>query len=183
MHAILKKLVGGDRRSIGRANEVVEEVLARPALFRALFQGLSADEYVVQMRAADAIEKITRARPGLLIPYKKKLLEIAASAEEKELRWHMAFLLPRLRLAASERAAAVDILYEYLKDSSSIVKTWAMQGLGELGRNDRGLMARVRPLVEELSETGTPAMRARGRKLLKELTRAEPSKSRTAQRQ
>jgi hypothetical protein len=183
IHAIVKKLAGGDRRSIGRSNEVVEKVLAQPGLFRALVEGLSCGEYVVQMRAADAMEKITRQKPELLIHHKKKLLEMAARASEKELRWHMAMMLPRLRLNEGERAAAVDILHEYLKDSSSIVKTWAMQGLGEFACADRRLMARVRPMVEELTQIGTPAMRARGRKLLKEMTGAEPSKNRGMPRQ
>lgn len=170
----MRKLEGGDRRSIGRADEVVEEVLEQPALFRPLFQGLSCEEYVVQMRAADAIEKITRERPELLIPYKKSVLDVASRAEEKELRWHMAAMLPRLSVTANERAAAVDILYEYLKDpSSSIVRTFAMQGLADFARQDRRLMERVKPMIDELTETGAPAMRARGRKLLKQLKRAE----------
>lgn len=174
IHAILKKLAGGDRRSIGRADEVAEEVLGRPALFRALFQGVTCGDPIVRIRAADAMEKITRQRADLLVPYKKKLLEVAASAQEKEMRWHMAAILPRLRATASERAAAVDILYEYLRDpSSSIVRAFAMQGLADFARQDRRLMARVAPMIEELTEIGTPAMRARGRKLLKQLKRAE----------
>ena len=183
LRGILKKLAGGDRRSIGRADEVVAEVLARPALFRALFQGLSCDDYVVQMRAADAIEKITRERPELLGPYRKRVLEIAASAEEKELRWHMALMLPRLRTTVRERAAAVDILHAYLKDaSSSIVRTCAMQGLADFAREDQRLRKRVVPMIEELTEIGTPAMRARGRNLLKQMKRLASERDRTLQK-
>ena len=54
MHPILKKLSGGDRRSIGRSNEVVAEVLTRPALLRHVFEGLAGDDPVLRMRAADA---------------------------------------------------------------------------------------------------------------------------------
>jgi hypothetical protein len=169
LHAILKKLAGGDRRSIGRSDEVVKLVLARPALFRALFQGLSSDDYLVQMRAADAMEKITRERPELLNPYKRKLLAIGASAKEKEFRWHMAAMLPRFDASARERGAAVDILYDYLKDtSSSIVRTFAMQGLADFAQQDPELMKRVTPIIQELTEIGSPAMRARGRILLKQ---------------
>lgn len=57
MHPILKKLSGGGRGSIGRSNEVVTEVLARPANFRHVFAGLTSDDAVVRMRAADAVEK------------------------------------------------------------------------------------------------------------------------------
>jgi hypothetical protein len=41
MHEILKKLAGGDRRSTGRANEVVSDVLNDPALFQVVFCALS----------------------------------------------------------------------------------------------------------------------------------------------
>jgi hypothetical protein len=81
----------------------------------------------------------------------------------------MALLFPRMNLRAKERAAAVDILFDYLGDKSSIVKTCAMQGLADLGAQDSALKARILPLLRKLTEIGTPAMRARGRKLLARL--------------
>jgi HEAT repeat protein len=168
-HAMLKKLAGGDRRSIGRSNEVVADVLARPTLFRVLIEGLTTEDPVVRMRAADAIEKITVQRPELLRPYKNILLEISGRTLQQEVRWHMALLLPRMRLRAKERAVAVDILFDYLRDKSSIVKTCAMQGLADLGAQDAILKAKILLLLTELTDVGTPAMRARGRKLLARL--------------
>jgi len=166
MHPLLKKLSGGDRRSIGRSNEVVAQVLAHPANFRHVVKGLAADDAVVRMRAADAIEKITARRPELLRPYKRKLLAIAGSTTQQEVRWHAALIMPRLEFTARERAVALDILFDYLRDKSSIVKTCAMQGLAGLAAQDAALKAKVLPLLKELTDVGTPAMRARGRKLL-----------------
>ncbi|MEK7785160.1 MAG: hypothetical protein AAB658_07015, partial [Chloroflexota bacterium] len=57
--AILKKLEGGDLRSIGRSEEVAADVLADPALFGELFDGMLDDNPLIRMRAADAVEKIT----------------------------------------------------------------------------------------------------------------------------
>lgn len=171
MHVLLKKLAGGDRRSIGRSNEVVADVLARPAFFRHVFEGLASEDSVVSMRAADAIEKITLQRPELLRPYKKKVLEIAGRTDQQEIRWHMALLIPRLPLSPGDRAVSVDILFDYLRDKSSIVKTFAMQALADLSAQDETLKRKILPLLEELTEIGTPAMRARGRKLLQHLNR------------
>jgi len=165
-HPILKKLAGGDRRSIGRSNSVVREVLARPILFRVLVAGLAVDDPVVRMRAADALEKVSLRRPELLRPHKKILLEISGRAAQQEVRWHMALLLSRMNLSAKHRVVAVDILFDYLRDKSSIVKTCAMQGLAGLAAQDAALKAKVLPLLKELTDVGTPAMRARGRKLL-----------------
>jgi hypothetical protein len=79
----------------------------------------------------------------------------------------VAQMLPRLRLTARERDDATAILFDYLEDKSSIVRTFAMQALGELAMQDRRLRSGVIPLLERLTEGGTPAMRSRGRELLK----------------
>jgi len=75
MHAILKKLQGGDRRSIGRVDEVVDSVLGSSALFEELINGLFADVPILRMRTADAVEKVTRVRPELLAAHKKALIQ------------------------------------------------------------------------------------------------------------
>jgi hypothetical protein len=121
------------------------------------------------MRAADAVEKSTRQRPDLLRPWKRALLEQVSLLQEKEVRWHVAQLIPRLSLTAQEQERAVRILLGYLDDGSSIVKTLSMQALADLSRHDARLRAQVQPLIERLTRTGTPAMRSRGRKLLKQL--------------
>jgi hypothetical protein len=169
--SILAKLEGGDRRSIGNSEEVVQTVSKNPALFEELFSGLLADDPVVRMRAADAIEKITRARPELLQPWKNMLLSTASAFQEKELRWHVAQLIPRLRLTGTERKLAEQILMDYLEDGSSIVKTFSMQALVELAAGDEQRLTQLTPLIERLARTGTAAMRSRGRKLLKQLRR------------
>ena len=172
MNPILKKLSGGDRRSIGRSNEIAAEVLAHPAQFRYVFAGLTSDDPVIRMRASDAVEKVSVQRPDLLQPFKMKILAIAGSTDQKEIRWHSAMMIPRLELTKHQRAAAADILFDYLRDRSSIVKTFAMQGLAALASNDPSLLSKILPLLEELTEIGTPAMRARGRKILRHLNRA-----------
>jgi hypothetical protein len=54
----------------------------------------------------------------------------------------------------------------YLKDRSSIVKTYALQGLADLGQHDARLQPEVIELLRESVRSGTPAMKARSRKLL-----------------
>lgn len=166
LHPILRRLAGGDRRSIGRANQVVTAVLTRPELFDRVFEGITSRDPLVRMRAADAAEKVSAKRPELLAPCKKKILHIAARTEEQEIRWHMALMIPRLPLTPRERGIAVDILFDYLRDKSSIVKSWAMQALADLAARDEDLKPMIRPLVEELTAVGTPAMRARCRRIL-----------------
>lgn len=171
MNAILKKLSGGNRTSLGRTSQVVAKILWSPSQFPSLVDGFSSDDPVIRMRAADAIEKITVTRPDLLAPYKRKILKLAARETQIEVRWHLALILPRFRLGPGERALAMDILLDYLGDPSSIVRTHAMQGLADLALKHLKLKSQVVPVITELTEIGTAAMRARGRKLLPLLNR------------
>src|SRR5271169_3694008 len=124
---ILTLLAGGDRRTIGRADEVASLVSSDPKLFPKLIAGLWSEDPLVRMRAADAAEKVTRTHHELLAPYKKELLGLMTEAQEQELRWHLAVIIPRLALTARERQTAISSLTAYLKDRSSIVKTFALQ--------------------------------------------------------
>jgi hypothetical protein len=166
MSAILDKLRGGDRRSIGRSDEVAQEISRNAKLFAQALFGMLDRNPVTRMRAADAIEKASALNPKLLQPYKGIILKKIAAISQQEVRWHVAQILPRLKLTAKERDLAVSILFDYLEDKSSIVKTFAMQGLADLTQSDSYLRKRIIPALEFLTANGTPAMRARGRKLL-----------------
>lgn len=162
-------LKGGDRRSIGRSNHVVKLVLRAPRRFAELIECLWSDDPIVRMRAADAAEKVSALLPELLKLYKTELLGLLAEAEQIELRWHLAQIIPRLPLTQSEKRRATDRLLLYLEDRSSIVRTFALQALTDISRNEAELRPRVREILEESVVRGTAAMRARARKLLKEL--------------
>src|SRR5277367_5387684 len=160
-------LEGTDRRSIGRSDEVTQLVLKQPKRFRELIKCLWNESPVVRMRAADAAEKVSAQKPGLLDRHKPELLGLLAETEQIELRWHLAAMVPRLRLNAPERQRAASALQLYLEDRSSIVKTFALQGLADLAQNDAALRPKVKQLIEDAIQSGTPAMKARARKLLK----------------
>jgi hypothetical protein len=155
---ILRLLQGGGRRSLGRAEHVVQLVLRRHTLFPQLLRGLWSDDPVVVMRAADAVEKVTRSVPDLLKPHKRALLGLAAEATQQELRWH---------LAARERDGVLSMLRDWLDDRSAIVKTFALQSLADMAVADADLQDEVRDLLRVAVHSGSAAVKARARKLLK----------------
>jgi hypothetical protein len=167
--SILTLLQGGDRRSIGRADEVAAIVSKDPGLFPELIAGLWSGSPLVRMRAADATEKFTRANHEFLQPYKKELLGLMAETRQQELRWHLAAMIPRLQLQTRERQRAASLMESFLEDRSSIVKTSALQGLADLAQFDASLQPKVIELLRESTRNGTPAMKARSRKLLLQL--------------
>lgn len=169
--SILALLEGGDRRTIGRSDQVAAIVSDQLELFPKLIAGLWSAHPLVRMRAADATEKVTRRHRELLQPYKKELLGLMTEAQEQELRWHLAVMVPRLPLNDKERTLAVSSLNSYLEDRSSIVKTCALQGLADLAQHEPNIRPRVVEILREATRNGTPAMKARGRKLLTQLDR------------
>lgn len=168
---ILPLLQGGDRRMIGRSDQVAAMVAEAPELFPELIAGLWSEDALVRMRAADAAEKVTRKKRELLQPYKKELLGLMAETEQQELRWHLAAMVPRLLLNTKQRNLVTTLLVGYLEDRSSIVKTFALQGLADLAQDDPSIRPGVIEILREATRTGTPAMKARNRKLLVRLER------------
>jgi hypothetical protein len=168
---VLALLSGGGCRSVGHSDMVATMVLRQPTLFRRLIEGLWDEDPIVRMWAADGAEKASLKKLELLRPFKAELLGLLAEAKEQELRWYLAQMVPRLSLRARERVHAAAIFRSYLDDRSSIVKTFAMQGLADLAAADESLLPATIELLSRLTRAGTPAMRARGRKLLARFAR------------
>ena len=169
--SLRRMLQGGDRRSIGKANQVAARILGNSSEFHQLIECLWDEDPIVRMRAADAAEKVSVRRSDLLQSFKAELLGLAHETTQAELRWHLALMIPRLSLNRTERERATAILQGFLDDRSSIVKTFAIQALADLAHGDPTREERVFELLQEICRTGTPAMKARSRNLLKRFQR------------
>ena len=156
----------GDRRTVGHVAEIVDMVLREPKLVPNLVECMFEADEGTRMRAADAIEKISRKRVGELQPYTSALLGLFEEDEQQELRWHLAVILPRLRLDTNERRRTSQALIQSLAAKSSIARTFALQGLSDLTAQEPALTPLVLDLLRSAERDGTPAMKARSRKLL-----------------
>ncbi len=161
-------LVIGDRRTIGRSEEAAALIRRNPKRISKLMECLWDEDAGVRMRAADALEKLSRECAAWLEPYKAALVDLLAASTQKEVRWHLALAVPRVRLTGTEARRVAKLLESYFDDRSSIVKTFAMQGLADLTVPHPDLFPKVVEIIRLLTRTGAPAMRARGRILLKQ---------------
>lgn len=169
----VEKLRGGDRRSIGRADEVAREIQTDAEGFDIVVDAITADDPVVRMRAADAVEKASENRPELLAPHRDRMLSDTAAIDQQEVRWHVAQMLPRLDLDDAETDRAVERLETWLSSESRIVQVSAMQALADLAATTPRLRDRARSRIRAAVEDGSPAVKARGRKLLADLEGGE----------
>ena len=162
-------LTPGKRLDCGRAGEVAALLLKNPRMTRQVVECLWEEDAGVANRAADALERASCRRPEILRQWKDALLDRMLDAGENKLRWNLALMISRTPLSESETARAAAVLRSWLDDKSSIVKTSAMHGLAGLTRWDKSILPEVLDTLRVLSRSGTPAMRARGRILLKRM--------------
>lgn len=151
----------------GRAFDAAVMVLEEPRLGRQLIECLWDEDEAVAGRAADALETVVGEHPQLTQPWKEELLGLLVESRGLKLRWHLVLIVTKLKLTRQECRRAAEVFTGWLDDRSSIVKTCAMQGLAELTLQDPSMKDEVLDLIRELARSGTPAMQARGRHLLK----------------
>jgi hypothetical protein len=96
-----------------------------------------------------------------------------ADAQFPKLRWNLALLLPRLTLTVPECRRIAAVLGTWLDDPSSIIKTSALHAMADLTMQNPASREDVKDLLRVSGRSGTPAMRARSRILLKQMERPE----------
>jgi hypothetical protein len=163
-----KLLSGGDLRSTGESNSVVLAVHDQND-FDKLFKCLFHKDRIVVMRAADATEKITVKHSPYLSKHKNALIELCHSAKNKELKWHLALLIPRLNLSHKEIGAARQILTDWASDKneSRIVRINSIQALYEICTKENRSIKSFENLLARIERENIPSINARIRNLNK----------------
>jgi len=168
MSTIYDLLKGYDLRSIGKANEVVKLVTSDPDLFDEVFNGIFHEDKVIRARCADAVEKVAKQYPKHIQKKKKIILNNLKHFEQKEVRWHIAMMLGYLHLTKEEVEEAAEILFMWLNEEKSvIVKVMCMQTLADLSLEYKAIKKSVYDEIQKQMINGAPAIKARGKKLLK----------------
>lgn len=167
MNQIIEWLAIGDLRSDGQANQVAAMVLAQPVIFPDLMEALTHEDDVVRGHAADALEKISREMPELLIPQIQHLIRAARTETVPMVRWHLAMVFGSL---AHERALAemiIPLLIDMLGDESPFVKTWATSSLVIWGRRYLQWQPEIIERLLPLSRDASIAVRHRAEKAIR----------------
>jgi hypothetical protein len=167
--------IGRSAFDVGRVPGISEWICDHPRRIPRLIELLWDDEPGVASRAADVLERIMR-RPSPAVGravagHKDALIGLLSEAQPPKVRWNLALTIPRIKLAVPECRRVASVLRTWFDDQSSIVKTAALHGLAELTRQDPASLPDVLDLLRGAGHSGTPAMRARSRILLKKLER------------
>lgn len=163
---LAERLRKGDRRTVGSAPGVAESVLMDPAQIPELVDCLFDAHAGVRMRAADALERVSRTHD--LTPYAERLLTEGAAIEQAEVRWHLAQILPRLALTEPQRWHAASLMGAWFRRAESrIVRTSALQGMVDLAEQNPLLRDMAADMIRAALRSGIPSLAARARRILK----------------
>ncbi|MBL7996436.1 hypothetical protein JNM05_13800 [bacterium] len=125
----------------------------------------------MKMRAADIIEKISLHNPQYLTRHKKEIIDLCNAAKDKELKWHLALLIPRLHLHTKEFDNAWNTLTKWAKDktNSRIVRVNSIQGLFEMIKQKNKLEKDFHLTLSEVEIENIPSINARIRNIRKQI--------------
>ena len=161
MNTLLERFTSGDLRSDIMASEVAAEVINDLSLLPDLTAGLNEKDPVVRARTADALEKVTRQRPGVIKDKLPTLVRMALTDPVPMVRWHMAMIFSNLDLEHDEKVWIVDTLIQMLGDISEFVKNWTISSLCILGRQLPELREKILDNVKYLEDDDSMAVRSR----------------------
>ena len=165
-------LDGGDRRSIGQVRRVVRRAERDASIVGEVVAALRSRRPLVCMRAADALEKISRRDASVLRTYRRKLLHAVAHTADPVVRWNLIQILPRLdhgRSAIRRLARRLEVWF--LTDASAIVRVSALEAVVILAKGDASLEPLARRMVREGLTAPIASVRARARRLDRSINR------------
>jgi|SRR5690606_16485612 hypothetical protein len=160
-------LSGGDLRSIGRSGELLK-IIKTQEDFDNLFAYLRSSDRILAMRAADVIEKLSASKPQFLDSHADDILELASLDIGKEIKWHIAQIIPRVKIDEIQKAKIREILLGWAKNmkESKIVRANSLQSLYELSKDDNDLSVQFNKVIKQIKQENIPSLNARIKQMM-----------------
>jgi hypothetical protein len=164
--------VGGRSNSLGRVGEVVDLVLGDRFRLGELYGCLFDDDAWTRMRAADALEKVCRARPEWPTPYIDRFAADLAESTQPSIQWHLAQIFDQVDLTGDQRAFVTSWLEGLLSTTEVdwIVAANAMTTLTHVTKDGAVPAPRTIALLRVQQEHRSKSVVRRVDRLLSELT-------------
>ena len=163
------------------AEAVATDVLRSPDAFVDLFDAMLDENAEIRVRAAAAAERVTRGRPDLLVPFRKRLIAEAGAIDEPAVQRSVAQMLPRVKLEPKERAKAIALLERFFDSPTSAVAGAAMQSLADFANDDAILRERMLVRLDRVLKGGPAALQGRAQRIFAKLN-SQHTKRRAAPR-
>ena len=161
---ILELLAAGDVRE--QSGAIATEVLRHGERFAELLDATLYEDPAVAGRAASLADSISRNRPDLLVPHRRRLIDEIGTSDVAAVRRAVALMVPRVKLDPKERSRAVALFDSYMKSEDDEIVLAGLTALGDLATDDAMMRKRVAPILSRYAHSGSPALQARAQKIL-----------------
>jgi hypothetical protein len=160
----------GKPNSLGRADEVVQEVLADKKRLDELYECIFADDAWIRMRAIDSFEKICRVHPEWVEAYGGKILKDLTSSTQPSIQWHLAEIFNQIQLSPSQQKAAIKWMKDLVSTSDVdwIVSANTMDTLAQFTRDNKFSQSKLIELLQVQLKHKSKAVVKRASKLMSE---------------
>ena len=149
-----KALSGGHPNSLGNTVKVVDTVLADESRFAELFACYFSEDPVVRLRVSNAMKRIAKEKPHLLIQFIDRFLTEVARIDQASAKWTLAqlFLILERKLTLAQKEQATKIMKSNLKNQEDwIVLNQTMNTLGKWAKKDEDLKRWLLPVLKQRS--------------------------------
>lgn len=146
-----EQLTGGHPNSLGNTVEVVDTVLADPSRFDELFNCYFSEDEVVRLRVSNAMKRIYKAEPKLVLPYLDRLLDEISQIDQASTQWTLAdlFSWSEKEMTSEQKAKAQAILQRNVAEHKDwIVLNNTMEVLTNWAEQDAQLKTWLKPHLE-----------------------------------
>ncbi len=126
-----------------------------------LWEAVPFTDPLVQIRAVDALEKVSVSDPEVLVGHELEILEELPRSQAAEIRWHVGLLAPRLRLDSAQVTVAAAVLERLLDDRSRLAQVNALDGLVRLAEQHPELGDRADAAMTRAANSPHASVRAR----------------------
>ncbi|NBU22828.1 MAG: hypothetical protein EBS38_02795 [Actinobacteria bacterium] len=167
---IKKILEGGNRTSVGRAAEVIDQALTSNEALDAVYNLFFDADPVVVMRSSYVAMRVAEQKPESVLPHKQEILKNLDAYKQQEIRWHIPQLLLHVELTPQERRLAYQELMHWAEtDSSKIVAYYSLPTAAKFATEDESLMTDFLPRLRQLSRSEAKSVANRCKKIAKTL--------------
>ena len=118
------------------------------------------------MYCAEALAKISRSKPTLLIGYETEILACLTTSNRSEVRGPLALVVPRLALNSALKKNAIRLMFDCLDDDSRVLRERVYTALAEVSTEDISVLDKIVPLLSSRLGVADQVERAKARKLL-----------------
>ena len=165
-------LAEGKPNSLGRTEEVVDEVVADRRKLRSLYACYRSDDEWVRLRVSSSLKRVFRDKPEWFSAWADRIIDEVAAIDQPSAQWTAAQVLEEHAAALDEAqtARAKRVVQGLLSSRDDcIVINCAMSALGSWADHDARLRKRLVPQLRTFSEDRRKSIAGRARKLLARL--------------